>query len=140
MCLFCDIINGKDHGYIVYEDDNVVAFLDKFPITPGHTLVVPRSHYENLLEIPSEVLSHFCERVKIIAIGVKNALGADGIRILTNIGRSAGQVVFHSHFHIVPMWSSDPNISMNFVPRKEQPKEYYEYIQKIIIESLKNIK
>ncbi|WP_338604056.1 HIT family protein [Sulfolobus tengchongensis] len=139
MCVFCNIIEGKDKGYIVYNDDKVVAFLDKFPITPGHTLVVPRLHYENFLEIPNDNLPYLCNAVKRVAIAVKRALNADGIRILTNIGRSAGQVVFHSHFHIVPTWSQDPDIIKDFVPRKEQSKEYYEYVQRAIIESLKNI-
>jgi histidine triad (HIT) family protein len=138
VCIFCNIIQGKDTAYIVYSDDNVVAFLDKYPITPGHTLVVPKNHYDNFLEIPDNVSFHLCSSVRKIAIAVKKALDADGVRILTNVGKSAGQVIFHSHFHIIPTWSHDPPILKNFVPRKEQPKEYYEYIQKAIIESLKN--
>ncbi|MEM0016284.1 MAG: HIT family protein [Saccharolobus sp.] len=140
MCLFCDIIQERSSAYIVYKDDKVVSFLDKFPITPGHTLVVPKSHYDNFLEIPDDVLSSLCVITKKIAIAVKKALDADGVRVLTNIGKSAGQVIFHSHFHIIPTWSSDPPIMKDFVPRREQQREYYEYIQKVIIESLKNIK
>ncbi|AAK42339.1 histidine triad (HIT) protein [Sulfolobus islandicus Y.G.57.14] len=139
MCIFCNIVEGRDHGYIVYSNDRVVAFLDKFPITPGHTLVVPRTHYENFLEISEDVIPYLCTAVRKISIAVKKALKADGIRILTNIGKSAGQVVFHSHFHIVPTWSQDPDIMKDFVPRKEQSREYYEYVQKAIIETLKNI-
>ncbi|MEM0165700.1 MAG: HIT domain-containing protein, partial [Saccharolobus sp.] len=68
MCLFCDIIQERSSAYIVYKDDKVVSFLDKFPITPGHTLVVPKSHYDNFLEIPDDVLSSLCVITKKIAI------------------------------------------------------------------------
>ncbi len=138
-CIFCEIIEGKEPAYIVYSDEKVVSFLDKFPIAPGHVLVVPRLHYENFLELTDEVINNLCLVLKKIAIAVKKSLKTDGMRILTNIGASAGQVIFHSHFHIVPTGFYEDNIIKNFVPRRVQSKEYYESIQRAIIEGLKNL-
>ena len=138
MCTFCKILNRQLPGYLVYEDSNFAAFLDKYPITPGHTLVVTKEHFENYLETPEEVLSELAKVVKLVAIGVKEAVKADGIRILTNIGESAGQVIFHLHVHIVPMWAEGyPEIFKDFIPRREQSIHYYETLQKIISESIK---
>lgn len=140
MCLFCKIINGEDVGYIVYQDDNYIAFLDKFPAVPGHTLLVAKEHYNNLLEMPSEYLSRISKPLKIVSLAVMRALKADGIRILSNIGRSAGQVIFHTHVHLLPSWSEDyPKEYSYFIPRREQPKEYYEKTSKLIKEEVANV-
>ncbi len=140
MCLFCKIINREEVGYFVYEDDNFVAFLDKFPAVPGHTLLVAKKHYDNILEIPNDYLSNLAKPLKIVSIGVMRALKADGIRILTNVGRSAGQVIFHTHIHLIPSWSlSYPPGYENFIARKEQPKEYYEKTARIIKEEIDNL-
>lgn len=141
MCLFCNIINRELEGYIVYEDNLASAFLDKFPVTPGHTLVVPKKHYDNYLEADEETLSQLARVTKIVALGVMEAVKADGIRILTNIGESAGQVVFHLHLHVIPTWMKEyPSMFSSFKPRREQSKEYYELLQKIIRESVDKIK
>lgn len=103
-CVFCRIIAGKEPGYVVYEDERVVAILDKYPINKGHILVMPRRHYRDIHEIPSDELCRVIETAKVIADAVKRGLGADGVRLIQNNGSSAGQVVFHFHIHVIPYY------------------------------------
>ncbi|BFH72549.1 HIT family protein [Sulfurisphaera javensis] len=141
MCLFCGIINKELEGFFIYEDNNYVAILDKYPISPGHTLVIPKKHFENYLDADDNTLSELAKVVKIVSLGVKDAVKADGLRILTNIGESAGQVIFHLHIHVIPTWEGDyPELFKSFKPRREQSKEYYELLQKIIRESIEKLK
>ena len=101
-CTFCIILrNGKTASY-VYEDDRTIAILDIRPVSEGHTLVIPKKHYENLYEIPDEEVAHLFTIVKRVASAVKKATNADGISIFQNNGRAAGQVIFHAHVHIIP--------------------------------------
>ena len=103
-CVFCRIIEGKEPGYIVYQDEDVVVILDKYPINKGHMLVMPRRHYENIFEIPEETLCKVSKVAKMMAEASIKALGADGVRLLQNNGPSAGQVVFHFHVHVIPYY------------------------------------
>lgn len=91
----------------VYEDDQVLAFLDIQPINPGHTLVVPKRHAENFLKTEEEDLAKVMAVVKKITPGILKAVGADSFNLGCNTGRAAGQVVFHTHFHIMPRLSTD---------------------------------
>ncbi|MEJ2126815.1 MAG: HIT family protein [Candidatus Bathyarchaeota archaeon] len=104
-CPFCKIAQGSASASMVYEDSNVLAFMDLHPIRVGHTLVVCRKHWENIYEIPEETLKELIVVVKRVAIAVKKAVGADGIQIVQNNGGAAGQVVMHIHFHVIPMFS-----------------------------------
>jgi histidine triad (HIT) family protein len=101
-CPFCSIASGEAPASIVYEDDDVLVFMDLSPTTVGHTLVVPREHWENIYEVPEETLTKLIAVVKRISVAVKKTVGADGIMIIQNNGRAAGQVVFHLHFHVIP--------------------------------------
>ncbi|MCG2892433.1 MAG: HIT family protein [Vulcanisaeta sp.] len=102
-CVFCRIIRGEEPAYVVYEDDYVIAILDKYPINRGHTLVMPKKHYRDITEIPSEELCRVIEVVKVVTMAVMRALKAPGVRIVQNNGAEAGQVIFHIHFHVIPM-------------------------------------
>jgi histidine triad (HIT) family protein len=93
---------------IVYEDDKVIAFLSIQPINVGHTLVVPKAHYENIYEIPEEEVAYLYKIVKKLAHAVKKAVDAEGTRIVQNNGEAAGQVIFHLHVHIIPMNKNRP--------------------------------
>ena len=106
-CLFCKIIAGEIPCTKVYEDDTVLAFLDIHPVNIGHTLVIPKAHHANLYETPDETLAHMMPVVKKLSIAVKGALNADGINIEMNNDPVAGQIIFHSHLHIVPRFSGD---------------------------------
>lgn len=109
-CIFCKIINGSiphDPNHRIYEDEHTIAFLDINPIADGHTLVIPKRHADNLLEVSEEDAKHVVTTVRKIAIAMKKALKADGINILQANGKSAGQSVFHLHFHVVPRHEHD---------------------------------
>ena len=107
-CVFCAIIAGEIPSFKVYEDESVLAFLDINPFSKGHTLVIPKSHFEGLLDVDGETLGTLADRVKKIAAKLKAALGCDGFNILQNNGEAAGQTVKHIHFHIVPRYGSGP--------------------------------
>jgi len=112
-CIFCNIINHNAEAEIVFEDDNIVAFLDIQPINFGHTLIVPKKHYDNFLTIPSSELTNITIATQYIAGAVKRSVNADGFNVITNNGGSAGQTVYHFHFHIIPRFDED----FNFKPR-----------------------
>ena len=101
-CVFCAIAAGEIPAFKVYEDELVLAYLDINPFSVGHTLVIPKAHYEGLLDAPDETLAAVLSRVKKVAAHLKTALPCDGFNILQNNGEAAGQTVRHVHFHIVP--------------------------------------
>jgi histidine triad (HIT) family protein len=103
QCVFCQIIRKEAPASVVYEDEQVVAFLSNRPVNVGHTLVAPKKHYMNIYEIPEEEAAYLFKIVKKIAQAVKDATGIKGIRIVQNNGKDAGQVVFHLHVHVIPM-------------------------------------
>ena len=102
-CIFCQIIRKEAPASIVYEDDRVVAFLSNRPVNEGHTLVVPKKHYENIYDIPEEEIAYLFKIVKRVAHAVRDAMAAEGIRVVQNNGWAAGQVIFHFHVHVIPM-------------------------------------
>ena len=106
-CIFCQIIRKQAPANVVYEDQQVVAFLSNRPVHEGHTLVVPKKHYENIFEIPEDETGYLSRVVKHVAVAVKNVMSTEGIRIVQNNGWAAGQVVFHLHVHVIPMEPND---------------------------------
>lgn len=101
--IFAKMLRGDIPAVKVFEDDVALAFMDIFPQVEGHTLVIPkRVQARNLLEMPPERLGPYMERVQRVAKGVEKALMPDGITIIQFNGSSAGQTVFHLHFHILP--------------------------------------
>ena len=105
-CPFCSIASGRAEASVVYEDETVVAFMDLLPAREGHTLVVPKEHFENIYEIPEDTLAKVAGAVKRVSVAVKKTFGADGVKIIQLNGRAAGQVVFHIHFHVIPLVSA----------------------------------
>ena len=99
-CIFCKIISGEIPSSKVYEDDKVLAFLDISQATKGHTLVIPKEHVRNILEMSARA--------------VQKATGAIGMNILNNNEEVAGQTVFHAHIHLVPRYGADDGIHMGF--------------------------
>jgi histidine triad (HIT) family protein len=102
-CVFCQIIQKQVSASIIYEDEQVAAFLSNRPVNVGHMLVVPKKHYENIFDIPEKEAAYLFKIVKRVAQAVKEATGAEGIRIVQNNGEAAGQVIFHLHVHIIPL-------------------------------------
>ncbi len=98
---------GEDQASIVYESDSVLAFMDLHPANVGHTLVVPREHWETIYDIPEKVLADLFAVVKRVSVAAKKAVGAEGIGILQFNERAAGQSVRHFHVHVIPRFSGD---------------------------------
>ncbi|MBL7051246.1 HIT family protein [Candidatus Woesearchaeota archaeon] len=106
-CLFCKIVKGELPSSKIYEDENTLAFLDLFPVNKGHSLVISKEHYENIFDVPEEILSKISSVVKKVASAVKKGVNADGISIIQSNGKSAGQVIPHIHFHVMPRFKED---------------------------------
>jgi histidine triad (HIT) family protein len=101
-CIFCQIIHKEKPAHTIYEDQNLIAFLSHRPINPGHVLVVPKTHYENIYQLPDDEVGVLFTKVKWLAGVVRDTFGFKGIRLIQNNGADAGQVVFHLHVHIIP--------------------------------------
>ena len=104
-CLFCKIIKGEIPSFTVYEDDDVKAFMDINPMAKGHTLVIPKNHFTNILDIDDENLRKIDEAIKIIYPKLKEKLGAEGVTRIQN--NELGQEVKHYHLHIMPRYQGD---------------------------------
>ncbi|MBR0385795.1 MAG: HIT family protein, partial [Erysipelotrichaceae bacterium] len=102
MCLFCDIVEGKIPSSRVYEDDLCVAFLVIAQATKGHTLVVPKQHFDNILQCDQETLKHLICVTQQLAAQLIDKLQANGCNILVNTNEAAGQTIKHLHFHLIP--------------------------------------
>lgn len=106
-CLFCKIARGEVGAVKLYEDDDTIAFMDIHPNTRGHALVIPKDHFENIYSLPAETVARMMITVQKLAVAVKNALDADGINIVVNNESAAGQLIWHSHAHIIPRYNED---------------------------------
>jgi len=106
--MFAKILRGEAPSVRVFEDDHVLAFMDVFPQSRGHTLVIPKqSQARNLLEVEPEVLAPLILGVQRVARAVRAALKPDGIMVAQFNGAPSGQTVYHLHFHIIPRWEGD---------------------------------
>jgi len=137
-CMFCRIISGEERSYMVYHDESVTAFLDKYPASPGHLLVVPNEHCADYLEAGDDVLGDLAAMTKVAGKAERRALSADGVRIISNVGRSAGQMIFHLHIHIIPTWEGEVPFSW-FTHKSEQPESEYREIAASLSSSIKDI-
>ncbi len=106
-CIFCDIIGKKESAEILYENDRVISFLDIRPVNYGHTLVIPKTHYENFLSVPPEEMEALILATQKLSNAIVKSLIPDGFNIVVNNGIAAGQSIFHFHFHIIPRFKSD---------------------------------
>ena len=106
-CIFCKIINGEAACYRIYEDKYRLAFLDVSNDVEGHTLVVPKKHFENILDCDEETLSQVMKTVQAVSTHFTENCGYDGINILNANKEAAQQSVFHLHFHIIPRKKKD---------------------------------
>jgi histidine triad (HIT) family protein len=103
-CIFCKIVAGLIPCTKVYEDDDVLAFLDISQTTIGHTLVISKKHYENFLATPKTVMHKVYDAAQKIGQAQIQQLGARGVNILSNCNKEAGQSVMHFHVHVIPRY------------------------------------
>jgi histidine triad (HIT) family protein len=115
-CLFCRIANGDEPGFIVYESDEVVGFLDARPVFPGHTLLVPRRHVVTYLDLPSDLIGPFFAAGKQVTAAVMRGMGAQGTFVAMN--NVVSQSVAHLHLHVVPRTKGD-GLRGFFWPRRK---------------------
>jgi histidine triad (HIT) family protein len=121
-CVFCDIVAGTVPAYRVLEDDQTIAFLDHRPLLPGHVLIVPRTHYETLGDLPAGEVGPLFVTVQRLALAVERGLEADGSFVAVNIRIS--QSVPHLHVHVVPRRKSDGLFGKTFQwMRRPYPSE-----------------
>lgn len=106
-CIFCKIANGEIPSRTVYEDEDFRAILDLSPATQGHTLILPKEHAANLLELPEDTAAKVLPVAQKIAAQLKEKLGWDGLNLIQNNGETAGQTVMHFHLHIIPRYRGD---------------------------------
>lgn len=130
-CLFCKIIAGEISSYHVYEDDHVFAVLDVQPRSLGHTLVLPKVHAANILDLPDGEIGPLFRGVKLITEKLRAAFSPDGFTIGINHGKTAGQAVEHLHVHIIPRWVGDGGSSIHSVVTNP-PQESLEQVAKKI--------
>jgi len=130
-CIFCKIVEGELPSYKVYEDKDVLAFLDINPTKAGHTLVIPKKHYANMEEVSEDDLKKVIVAVKKVGQSFKNGLGVDSYNIVENNDPAAGQIIPHIHFHLIPRYDNDKLKSWPQAPYPEGKAE--EVLEKIKI-------
>lgn len=111
-CIFCKLANGEIPVPKIFEDEDLAVILDAGPAAQGHALIIPKSHWKNIVSAPEDI------KAKLIAVAAKvgdaqmKALGADGFNILINTNAAAGQSVFHVHVHVIPRYDNDNVLSL----------------------------
>ena len=129
MCIFCNIVEGSIPSSKVYEDDDVLAILDLSQTTLGHTIVMPKKHYDNFLEMPQNEFANLMAKVQEVAKLVTSKLNANGCYILINTNAVAGQTIMHTHVHIIPRYNENDTVKFEF---SENKLDLNEVINKII--------
>ena len=114
-CIFCKIVAGEIPASKVYEDDHFLAFLDISQVTPGHTLVIPKKHARNLLEMTPDETAALFNIVSRVTKKVESATQPQGMNIISNMEEIAGQSVFHTHVHILPRYSQEDDFKIDFI-------------------------
>lgn len=107
-CLFCKIVNGEIPSYKIYEDELVIAFLDINPKENGHTLIVPKKHYTDYLELDDKIFNHILKIAKKLSSKISKDLKADGTTFVWNYGNT--QIIKHFHLHIIPTYDNKNEI------------------------------
>jgi histidine triad (HIT) family protein len=121
-CLFCGIIAGDVPAEIVDSDEHTVAFLDINPATRGHSLVVPRRHSTDLIDVPEDDLVRTMSAARRLAARITKALNPDGFNVLNACRSAAWQTIFHYHLHVIPRYEDDP-LKLPWIPRGAAPEE-----------------
>lgn len=129
-CIFCKIINNEMPSYKIYEDADFLVILDKFPITLGHSIVIPKKHFENVYELETNVSEKAFPLISKISKVLKSSLECDGLNIFQNNGEVAGQSVKHFHVHIIPRFKND-EIKIISDEKKVTDEDFINIIEKL---------
>ena len=125
-CVFCKIVAGQIPAARVYEDDACLAFMDIAPLQLGHTLLIPKRHYERLSDMPAEDMARLGQAMPRLARAVLAATNAEGLNLYQTNGEAAGQVVPHVHFHFIPRTAGD-GLGFRWLRRDYAPGEMEKY-------------
>ena len=133
--IFKQIIDRELPANIVYEDEHTLAFLDINPTAKGHTLVIPKEESEDIFKLSEESAKNLILTVKKVSVAVKNAVRAEGVNIIVNNGKSAGQIVPHLHFHIIPRNENDGigTLPHTKYDSEEEIKQIHEKIKNLLV-------
>jgi histidine triad (HIT) family protein len=132
-CLFCKIVDGSISSTKVYEDEHVYAFMDIFPLTKGHTLLIPKKHHENVYDMSPEEAGQLFSVAPKIADAIKASFQPAGLNLLNNNGAPAGQSVFHFHLHFIPRYNQSDGFKATWQTKEKQYTEemFTEYAEMI---------
>ncbi|XP_057851369.1 uncharacterized protein LOC131061613 isoform X2 [Cryptomeria japonica] len=128
-CVFCDVVRGRAPALKLYEDETCLCILDINPLSHGHSLIIPKIHFSSLEVTPSAVAAAMCAIVPVLGNAIMKATCADSFNLLVNSGASAGQEIFHTHFHIIPrsrhdkLWRSEVEETPELFVRFQFPAE-----------------
>ena len=103
------MIDGKHKAHVIFEDETHFAIMDKYPIQPGHSLIMPKNHHEKITDLSNDEVGALFSRIPAIARGILSATGADGFNIGQNNGKSANQIIPHVHVHVIPRYQKTSN-------------------------------
>ncbi len=116
-CIFCKIVSGLTPSVRVLETERMLAFLDVVPVHFGHTLVIPKSHYENFLDLPDDLWLEMNQVSRKVAKALLQVLKAQGFNLAMNNFEAAGQIVFHAHIHVIPRYFGD---GLHLIPQEKK--------------------
>ena len=129
-CIFCQVASGNAKSWKVYETDHAYAFLDIHPVNEYHTLVIPKRHYVNIFDIPTEELLHVMSALKHVVNLYQERLGLANAQIVNSSDAEAQQDVFHLHFHIVPRQKGDGQ-DVKWSPHPEMRERFDDLLAKL---------
>ena len=128
--IFTEIIEGKKPGFVIFEDDNHVAILDKYPIDTGHSLVIPKMPYEKIIDMPKNEVAELFSLIPQIANAILKATGAVAFSIAQNNGKEAKQIIPHVHVHIIPRYADKATLwTKREIPSNDELKELQQKIK-----------
>uniref|UniRef100_J3NCB7 HIT domain-containing protein n=1 Tax=Oryza brachyantha TaxID=4533 RepID=J3NCB7_ORYBR len=136
-CVFCEIVKGNTPAYKFDEDDVCLCILDIKPLSTGHSLIIPKSHFQSLQETPPSVIADICCKLPLLSNAIVKATQCDAFNVLVNNGKVAGQVIFHTHVHIIPrrkgdnLWSSE-TYERNFIKHNQETKDLVSGIKELL--------
>ena len=131
-CIFCKLANGVFPTNFIYEDEDFKVILDANPATKGHSLILPKKHFKNILDADEEILKKALPLAKKLSNKLIEVLKCDGVNVLQNNNEAAGQAVFHLHIHLIPRYKEEKEHILSWKPNKFSDEE-----MKNIAESLK---
>lgn len=134
MCIFCMIAEGQIPSHKIYEDDVCIAFLDLSQANIGHTLIVPKKHFSNIIDLDNDVAGHLFSVTSKLTKAISKAFNVSDFNILNNCGEVAGQTVHHFHIHIIPRKLND-NIKIELSSNKLTDEEFIN-VKNAIIEQI----